>query len=583
MIARLLLICAVFVLGAGGVVGKTTHAFHHLLVSSSSTPLAVVGVAVNASSAKIDIQPVPGAQDYRVYDESNPTVVKYGGLRHLQAPYGSHFVMQSDGMTPVYPFTYTANTSMITQPVSLTVANPEVEWNNLADGQPHTLIAQAVDQLGPAPFYNLSSYSDTLANSTPAAGTPLPLPPTLGANKGIGLDGLVSINGQGAVTDTPQVIAQSEPFSVTANGLLPLPSSADATQVFMDPFLDSEDATIATTGIVNNHDGTSAMTQTMGIAPTLWDILWQNADTTASMSMVRDGHFMNILFDGGTTSTDPLTTTWHIKYASLSLSPQPPAAISRGQMLHLTEEVDAHLDSAHRWLSFELAPAGDPITNFKADDGAFDNSGGNTSAINQSNQALWVQTIAQNCDATLFIGPKANGDPGPQAVPITAFTTTQSFSHASCINALDLGGNGLGLDDRSRFDLFVTTQHFALFEDAHLLEQGDIPGGLPFNQVKVYFTTYLYNLVGAPTPPLQLNPWDAYWGTVVPYSDERHWDNVGMEVLPASDVPADWSTLVSRIHMPVFTTPVPADSPTPGATPTATMTPKIINSPTPQE
>src|SRR5258707_3934031 len=58
------------------------------LGAASAQPVGVVtvtGVAPNHSSARIYYQPVPGAKDYRIYDISAPTNVKYAGLVHLTA------------------------------------------------------------------------------------------------------------------------------------------------------------------------------------------------------------------------------------------------------------------------------------------------------------------------------------------------------------------------------------------------------------------------------------------------------------------------------------------------------------------
>ncbi|HZS88750.1 MAG TPA: hypothetical protein VFE42_14850, partial [Chloroflexota bacterium] len=72
-----------------------------------------------------------------------------------------------------------------------------------------------------------------------------------------------------------------------------------------------------------------------------------------------------------------------------------------------------------------------------------------------------------------------------------------------------------------------------------------------------YFTHYVY-ATGPFSEPLVLKssaPWETYWLNYFPHSDERHWDNMGFEVLPASAVPSDWSTLSSLIHMPASATP----------------------------
>src|SRR5262249_12459902 len=120
--------------------------------AGSSLPAVIVtGVAADNSSAKIDFLPVAGAKDYRIYDVSNPMEVKYAGMRHLDAGPINHFVTRPDG-TPVYPFQSVINGNGVTQPKTLDVPSTEIQWNLLDDGQPHTLVVQAVDSLGPVPL-----------------------------------------------------------------------------------------------------------------------------------------------------------------------------------------------------------------------------------------------------------------------------------------------------------------------------------------------------------------------------------------------------------------------------------------------
>src|SRR5437899_12708591 len=52
-------------------------------VSAQATVgLNVTGVATNNSSARVYFQPVAAARDYRIYDITAPTSVKYAGLTH---------------------------------------------------------------------------------------------------------------------------------------------------------------------------------------------------------------------------------------------------------------------------------------------------------------------------------------------------------------------------------------------------------------------------------------------------------------------------------------------------------------------
>ncbi len=537
--------------------------------------IVVTGVIADNSSVKIDFQPVPGARDYRVFDVGDPMMVKYAGMRHLDAGMFNHFVMQADGVTPVFPYATAPNWMGGNGPRTLDVPATEIEWNKMGDGQPHILVVQAVDALGPAPSSNL--YDD--------ADAPLHMPAgTLGVNEGATADGNISINGQGPPTNTPHVIAQSLPFVAQANASLrALPSRPDATQTFFDTFDSSENDALRQVGPVNARTGVMTYTLNAG-TPHAWDTFYQGADTDHSMPMVMDGHFMDVLFDGATPSSLPpgLSAGYHVQYSTMAMSPQPTADLSGGKLLHLTEEVDGHLDGTYRWLAWQLAPATDPITDFRADN--YITTGfaptANTMPVNHSDKALWMQVFAGFCDAMLFEGPSAI----TSTVPITnAFLPVQVGSVPPCLRTGHLGGNGNGLDNRERWDVFLTARHLAIFEDGQMIGQSDIPdGGLPFDHAKLYFSHYLYATATPfePTTIRNSEPWETYWRDVAPHSDERHWDNMGFEVLPASDVPSDWSTLASSIHMAASVVPAVAD-PTPTATSTATAPPTNTATPLP--
>ena len=215
-------------------------------VSAQSLPsLTVSGVAANNSSAKVYFQPVAGAKDYRLYDATAPTNVKYAGLVHLSPSVNcpgtycsQHFVTLSDGATPVFP--YQVASGAAGGPQVLDVPATDIEWNSLGDNQPHTLVVEAVDQLGPAPQASL--YSGL--QNTPLV-SPMPAGAMLGSNKGHTNDGNTSTNGQGPFTNTPHAIARSQAFVAQARpDLKAIPSVANPTQQFFDTFENSENATI---------------------------------------------------------------------------------------------------------------------------------------------------------------------------------------------------------------------------------------------------------------------------------------------------------------------------------------------------
>ena len=56
---------------------------------------------------------------------------------------------------------------------------------------------------------------------------------------------------------------------------------------------------------------------------------------------------------------------------------------------------------------------------------------------------------------------------------------------------------------------------------------------LPFDHCQVYFVHQLYHTGNDRPELLNYSPGDSYWINNRPYADERHWDNLGEEVLPA--------------------------------------------------
>jgi hypothetical protein len=495
-------------------------------------------VAYNNASVKVYWDPVPGAADYRIYDTASPNAVKYAGLFHGDS----------------------ANRNG--------VATSE-DWTGLGNGQPHTLVVQAVNQLGPVPGESLYTNSNTPLNPACAIGNG-----PLGQNDGKTADGMTSTNGQGPCTDNPQVIAQSPPFIVQANpSQVPIPSTGTASQTYVDTFADSEAASIKQTSL----DATGQDMQTYSInAGTLLSaaINYVSTDTMHSYPFIHAHHFMDVLFDGGTPgSPNPL----HTGYGTMSLVPNQAVTLGNG-ILHLTMEVDGHF-SGRRWVSFILAPASDTITNF--------NTG---NAISRTNRALFQYLLPQTCTLNIYTG----GSGAPTGTAGGANGSALWGAAGQAPNGCYRNQNGLGIDNRSRFDFFISQTHAAFFEDGNLVTQSDIPAGSwPWATVplKAWFSHYVYHTDNDITE-LQTYacfPQNGYWfndpvsgsttscgsypgGYGFPRSDERHWSNIGFEVLPGGIAPgSNYSSLAGLISMPQVMAPTFVSS-RPGATATAIPT-----------
>jgi hypothetical protein len=514
--------------------------------SYAAGAVTVTGVAANHSSATIFFNPVAGAKDYRVFDINNPNTVKYAGR-----------TQGSNNSDP--PVTH-------------------VEWNALCDGQPHTLVVQAVDQLGPVPHASLyNQMSQPLVN-------PMPAGAMLGTNKGATSDGKVSINGQGPYTNTPQVIAQSQPFIVQANrNYKAIPSKPTSTQGFFDTFENSEGSTIVQTA---RNDGGQTKTFNMNAGtPLASTIFYQLADTLDSMPFIGDCHFMDMLFDGGTPGTgNPL----HQGHGVMGFKPNATADFSNGRLLHATLEVDG-LFNTRRWMDIVIVPANDPIGEFSPNDTNLD---AGTDAFNNTNRAVRLQ-LFDTCTLDIYTGPPGGGKTLPNGTALWGAPG----------QAADYCGAGSYpfevLDRRSRYDFFLSQNRAAFFKNGELVVQSAIPAGSfswANQPMKVYFSHYTYHTDNdvAELRQFSCSPLFSYWfndpvlgtrasdnscniaypgGYGFPHSDERHWDNMGFEVLPASDVPPgnDWSSLRSLVQLPPVLPPNFVGGPPP-ATPTAAPT-----------
>jgi hypothetical protein len=585
--------------------------------------LTVTGVAPNNSTARIYYQPVLGAKDYRIYDITASTNVKYAGLVHLTADPAcpgdascSHrFALQADG-TLVFP--YRVVSVPAAGPMVLDVPATQVEWNSLGDGLAHTLVVEAVDALGPAPQANLYT--------GPKNGADIGLAPggMLGSNKGPTADGNTSTNGQGPYTNNPQVIARSRSFVVTPNtAYAAIPSSSAATQPFYDTFANSEAGAIHLVSKTEAADGfgnVGLMTYGMNAGTSKeWSLLYRNADDTNSMPFISGDHFMDMLFDGATPGGGAPS---HTLYSSMAMNPRQTVDMSNGKVLHMTMEVDGH-QSFGRWMGFNLAPTSDPLQGFQPVN----------QQINNTDSGVFLEFFDGYCTLDIYTGPISSSDHKP--------TGTAGGSHGSRVWGIDGSGtarcslpdmynpaafskNGLGLDDRSRYDFFISQTHAALFQDGRLVVQAEIPAsGFPWanNSVNTYFTHWLYHSESElgfmlHTPSTFGNasgmcyPMNSYWfnnpvdGTAASadvcniaypagygfqFSDERHWDNMGFEVLPVSAVPAgnDFAAYGSSVQPPQPQAPqfVGAVSPSPTATSTLTQpgtaTPTPVSTSTP--
>jgi hypothetical protein len=471
---------------SGGLPGLTCY------VSSTDSSSAVVTV-VPALPGTPDY--VAGVADYRIRgvnrDGSLNTTVKYFGL-----DYGSA------AQTPPFPLEIS------------------VEINDMLP-KAATYVIEAVSQLGPAPMaqsYNAGNTQLTPMKSS-MAGCDI-----IGGNMGMTPDGLTSINGQGPTTDVPVVLARSAPFAAAGTGKLVLPSQPGESQIAQSQF---NGGTVSEPTIGPLGTDTESMTLTT-TNKTKWAVQVNNADTRDTSVFIQDRHLMDVLFDGGTPgSNNPL----HQGHGALAISPMATFDFSGGKILHATAEFDAQFENdGRRWIAFDLAPVGEPITDFDF----FESTPNQVSA---TNRALFVQIGATGVTTDLY-------DTVTRDTPITGALGQAPIWTPRGGPWSDVP-NGRGLDFRSTFNLYVSQSHVWLFQDGESLVDAVIPnGGLAWTKCTVSFVHYLYHSGNAENETVV-----PYWtaGGTVPTSDERHWDNLGVGVLPdGASVPAPVSAAAPK-------------------------------------
>lgn len=461
-----------------------------LTVAPTTLPgkVQITNVLPDDDSVKVFFNAIPGAVDYRIFDVSNPGVVKYAGRNE---PVQSSD-MAKNGFAPL--------------PAVTTLS---IEMNGLNPTTGADLVVQAVDKLGPF------QTSDGMMG--PGTTT---------------MSGMVNvaINGQGDPSNVPNVLATSDVFHVTCQ-----PRILTGGQVFFDNFRDDTPFTPSTpeapVAALSNY-----WYQIQEQQNDKWRIRTYGADNANTRAFIMSNHFMDTLYDG--------PTGGHNNNASLVMIPKATADISGGKVLHVTFEVDAHFDG-RRWCDVFVGEAGDPLLNStptKISDTQLPTVKGNLFEW-QMDGGHTVQLVEPQ--------PQSDGSINNVAIDLTQVSDwTDGFSLRRDVyrqvwqNMPYPNGSVLNLDKRSRFDLYLSQNHYKIVETepdgvTQLVREKDFPAGvtLPFTKCQVYFVHEVYHTGNDRAENVQDAPEEAYWYNYRPWSDERHWDDMGFEVLNAFPSP----------------------------------------------
>lgn len=383
-----------------------------------------------------------------------------------------------------------------------------IEMNGLDPVVGADLVVEAVDKLGP--FQTMDGMAGPGAMQ---------------------MDGMHSaINGQGDPSDVPIVLASSAPVHVTCR-----PATLAGSQVFFDtfrseqPLVEQPLPALVPGTWVGDPNGFAEFTNDK------WTIRDYGGDLKNTKIFFMGSHFMDTVYDGGTPGT---CIPMHNNNASLVMMPNATADISGGKVLHVTFEVDAHMDG-RRWCDVFVGPAGDTLV----DPGKFADFAGRRPTLSGRLFRWEIQNGAHSL--SLFPGIK------PDAISDVVHLTHQESgvgpdSGGICARsgpwcAIPFNGTPGDLDKRHKFDLYLSKNRAVVMEQGLVVKDASFPTGatLPFDKCQVYFVHQLYH-TGNDRPELlgRTDVNEPYWYNDRPWADERHWDNLGEAVLDAFPAPA---------------------------------------------
>lgn len=380
-----------------------------------------------------------------------------------------------------------------------------IEMNGLDPARGADLVVEAVDKLGP--FQRMDG--------------------SLGPGA-MQMNGMhTATNGQGDPSNVPNVLAASAPVHVNLQ-----PTTLGGSQAFFDTFRNEAPLTARPLPAPQGDEYYGRSGQFAESGNDKWTVREYGADLLNSRVFFMNNHFMDTLYDGGTPgSGDPM----HNTNASLVMMPNATADISSGRVLHVTFEVDAHMDS-RRWCDVQIAAAGDLLIR--------------PGKVTPGDRPLQPATVSGESLRWEIKGDlhqlMVYHNTGTPAAPVMqeedllnidwATGATDRFGPAARIrwDGLPLAnGTTQDLDKRHTFDLYLSRTHCRILESGVVIKDADLSMPLPFTLCQVYWVHQLYHTSNDRAELLDYSPSDTYWINNRPWSDERHWDNMGFSVLTA--------------------------------------------------
>ncbi len=337
-------------------------------------------------------------------------------------------------------------------------------------------------------------------------------------------------NGQGPSTNTPRVIATSAPFKPRTQAQR-WPTQPGAVSLFRDTFDDTSAA--ATTFTVLPTPVLTPLQAAMNLefygmwqtryASKNWLIDFLGHERGAESIFIHQRHLMDILIDGekrnnnASSVLQPLVDGKPIEFD-----------LADGKVVHITWEVDA-FNTSRRWTELQLKPADETFLN----PGKFQIAGGNRSPTESGRLIRWQPTWeAHKLDV---FGPWIDGkqgttteeiEDGREPVRTVGSGPWEHYRRTQWDKVTLSNGTIKDLDFRHKFDLYLSEKEYLLFEDGVQVKHGVWKTPLPFTKMNPGFIHQVYHTAAEGSeggePFYQEH-----------HEDERHWGNLGLEIVPA--------------------------------------------------
>lgn len=377
-----------------------------------------------------------------------------------------------------------------------------VEMNDIDPVKGDVLVVEALDKLGPF---------EKMDGAMALPGTP---------------DVLIAINGQGDPSNVPNVIARSENMNVVC-----VPRSFSGAQTFLDRFQDEAPFEVLPAVTDSRILKFVPANQIGEQQNNRWIVRNYFGDQSNTRIFAMGSHLMDTFYDGGTPF---VTSPLHNNYSSLVFTPKATADINGGKVLHVTFEVDAHF-SSRRWCEVMVTRADDVLIRPGITSG--------NQWVSQRNDLFRWNIMPEFHNVEMRLGKGGTKpDESPQSILNLIDTSwgpnSERFTGISRIGygtEPSFNGTTMDLDKRHHFDLYLSATRFRILEQGKVLKDGSFPSGasLPFGRVAVHFVHQFYHSSNDRMEQVAYNPAGSYFINHRPWADERHWDNMGFEVLNA--------------------------------------------------